>query len=110
MVDAVEAFPDVGVEHILGFVLDVEEDGRDRIVAGAPWPEAVAVGLELGLPFGFQGELHEGLSCAVVQHGDTQGARLCRRVRLWYPHPPNWLRSFGQGQVRDKRAPLPWGK
>ena len=45
----------------------------DRIVAGASRAEAVAVGLEPGLPFGFQGELRQGLHRPVAHDGMPRG-------------------------------------
>ena len=54
---AVEAFGDVGIQHVLRLELDVVVDRCDRIVGRAARPKAVGVRLELGFPFRFQGQL-----------------------------------------------------
>lgn len=64
MTDSVEAFRDVRVENILRQLTDARENGFNGVVARASWSKAVAVGLELGFPFGFQGEFNQRLPAA----------------------------------------------
>jgi hypothetical protein len=50
LVDPVEAFRDVGVQAILGLLLDRDEDLSDRIMNRPARSKAVAVGLKLRFP------------------------------------------------------------
>jgi hypothetical protein len=51
VIDLVETMFDVSLEHILRGMLDAEENGSNRIVAGTPRPEPIRIGFELGFPF-----------------------------------------------------------
>jgi hypothetical protein len=55
MVDAVEAFGDIGIQHIFGLFTDRDEDRPARIVHRSSGAEPIAVGREPGLPLGFHG-------------------------------------------------------
>jgi hypothetical protein len=90
LVDAVEAFGNVGIEHILGALLDAFKDGHDRIVAGSAWSKSVAVGLELGFPLGFQCEFDQSLSCSIRQGGNAEGP-LFIGSGLGNPDSTDWL-------------------
>jgi hypothetical protein len=71
MRDAVEAFLDVGIQHILGLEPDVVKDGFNRIVGTAARSEPIRVGLELCFPLRFEGQLDQGLPGAVTQGRDA---------------------------------------
>ncbi len=53
MTDAIETFFDIGIQHILGFLVDADIDGVNRIVTGTSWSKTITIRLELCLPFGF---------------------------------------------------------
>src|SRR5262249_59142510 len=86
MRNAVEAFFDVGVQDIFGFLANGRENRCNRIVAGTPWAKAVAVGFEARLPFGFQGAFDKGVAGSI---GPGRGAErsLVRRARFRGPDP-----------------------
>src|SRR6516165_509302 len=66
VVDPIEAFGDIRIQDVLGAVLDARVNGLKRVVAGSSWSKAVAVRLELGFPFGLQGERHQRLRGTIV--------------------------------------------
>jgi hypothetical protein len=70
LVDAIEALRDIGVQGILGLLLDRDEDRTDGIVYGSCGSESVAVGLEPCLPRRLQHEFDERLQCPVVERGN----------------------------------------
>src|SRR5215510_4557319 len=51
MREPIEAWRDLGVQDILRLARDRREDGIDRILAPAPWTNAIAVGLKPRFPF-----------------------------------------------------------
>ena len=65
----VKALRDVRVENVLRFPVDTREDGFDGVLTASSGSKAVAVGLELGLPFGFQGELDQRLPGTIGEGG-----------------------------------------
>jgi hypothetical protein len=66
--DIVEATGYIRIQDIDGLESDRIKDGRNGIMAGASGPEAIAVGLKFRLPFWFQGQFDERLSCSVSDH------------------------------------------
>jgi hypothetical protein len=90
LVDTIKALRNVGIQHVLGALLDAFEDGHDRIVAGAAWSKPVAIGLESGFPFGFQCELDQSLTCAIRQRGNAEGP-LFIGSGFWDPDPTDGL-------------------
>ena len=72
VIDVVEASGYIRVEHILRLSADVVEDGHDRIMRRTAWSEPITVRLELGLPFGFQPQFHQGLQGSVAHRGDAE--------------------------------------
>src|SRR5262249_51714521 len=93
MINPVEAFFDVGIQNVFGFMADDREHGCDRIVTGPARSEAVAVGGKACFPFGFEHTVGQRLAGAVVDGGDTEGARahwgprLGGRGRVWWGYP-----------------------
>ena len=49
MTDAIKTFFDIGVQHILGFLVDADVDGVNRIVTGTSWSKTIAVNLSEGV-------------------------------------------------------------
>src|SRR3990172_3731470 len=86
VVNAVEAFRNVAIQHKLPFVTNAYENGFDCIVTGAPWPEPVTVRFKDRFPFGFQGKLQERLFRSVLHGRDTQGPLYIRRSHLNSTH------------------------
>src|SRR5262245_60209003 len=84
MRNAVEAFFDVGVQDIFGFLANGRENRCNRIVAGTPGAKAVAVGFEARLPFGFQGAFDKGVAGS-IGHGWNAERSLVRRARFRDP-------------------------
>src|SRR5262245_33577717 len=104
MVDAIKAFGNVGVEDIFVLLADCRVDSLDRVPARPTRTEAITVRLEPGFPFGFQGELDQGLKCPVMDGRDSQWAEfVC--PRLGDVDPPHGSRlsvqpeRFGQRQA-----------
>jgi site-specific DNA recombinase len=101
VVDTIKALGNVGIQDVLGDKLDGIEKGHDRVLGRTPWPKAVAVRLEPGFPFGFQGELDQRLGRPVSHGGDAEGPLL---VGAWFgdPDPTRRLRLLGHVQVRNQ--------
>ena len=78
VVNAVEAFFDVGFQDELGFETDVVEDGFDGVLCAASRPEAVTVGFEAGFPFWFEWQLDQGLLGPVTHSGNTKRSLFVR--------------------------------
>src|SRR5258708_12682096 len=74
MVDVIKAAFQIGIQDILGLVINDRPDSCDCILTGASWAEAIGVWLELGFPGWFESELHEGLMRSCFHHGDTKRA------------------------------------
>ena len=68
--DPVEAFFNVGIEDVFVLLVNARMDRFDRIVTRTSWTEAVAIRLELRLPFRFQGEFRQGLAGAIRDDGN----------------------------------------
>ena len=84
MREAVEAFFDVGVQDVLGFLANGRENRRNRIVTGAPGAKAIAVGFEARLPFRFQHAFDESMAGS-IGHGRNTKRSLLRRG--WFRDP-----------------------
>jgi hypothetical protein len=67
----IKAFFNVCIQDVFVLLVDAGMNGLNRIVTRASWTEAVAVGLELRLPFRFQGEFRQGLAGAIRHHGNA---------------------------------------
>src|SRR2546425_4664031 len=74
MIDVIKAAFQIGIQDILGLVINDYPDSCDGILTGASWAEAIAVWLEFGFPGWFESELHEGLMRSCFHHGDTKRA------------------------------------
>src|SRR5437588_9014127 len=105
MVNPVKALRDVRVENILRFLLDTCEDGFDGVLTTSSGSKAVTVGLELGLPFGFQGELDQRLPSAIGEGGNAQRP-LFVATRLGNPDATDRLRAGIEIQTTGKFQPL----
>jgi hypothetical protein len=66
MINPVEAFCDVGIQNVFGFMADERENGFDRIVTGPTRSAAVAVGCKACFPGGFEHPVGQRLEGAVV--------------------------------------------
>ena len=74
MIDVIKAAFQIGIQDILGLVINDYPDSCDCILTGASWAEAIAVWLEFGFPGWFESELHESLMRSCFHHGDTKRA------------------------------------
>src|SRR5262245_50225875 len=72
LIDTVEAVFDVGLQDIFGLFVEARRESCNRIMAGASWSEAVAIGFEFGFPCGFEGKFGHCVPCAVLHNGDAQ--------------------------------------
>ena len=84
MREAVEAFFDVGVQDIFGFLAHGRENRCNRSVAGTPGAKAIAVGFEARLPFGCQGAFDEGVAGSIGHGWDAEWSLL---RRAWFRDP-----------------------
>ena len=109
MIDPVEAFFDVGIQNVFGFMADDRENGCDRIVTGPARSEAVAVGGKACFSFGFEHTVGQRLEGAVVYGGDTQRPHVVG-PRFWYPYPTHRCGFVTQGQGLSQRQPLRGGE
>src|SRR5712692_12037240 len=109
MIDAVEAFCDVGVEGIFGFMANGRENGGDRIMTGSAWTKSITVGFKAGFPFGFEGRFDQTLQCSIGHHGDAERS-LLSGVRFGDPDPPHRLDRLSQSQGVRQREPLGWSQ
>lgn len=101
MTDSVETLGDVGIQHILRFLVDAHVNGSNGIVTGSSWSEAIAVGFEFGFPFGFQSEDHQRLASAVGK-GRNAERPLFIGARFGNPDPTDGLWRGLQTQGGDK--------
>ncbi len=69
MVDVIEAAFQVGIQDILGLVIDDGVDCFNSILTGASWAKAIAISLELTFPCRFKRELYESLMRPVFHDG-----------------------------------------
>ena len=106
MTDAIETFFNIGIQPILGFLVDADRDGVNRIVTGTSWSKTITIRLELGLPFGFSGQFEEHLRCSIEQRGNTQSALFRWGVGFGYPHSPDGSRFEVDAEPLDKTHPL----
>ena len=109
MINPVEAFFDVGIQNVFGFMADDRENGCDRIVTGPARSEAVAVGGKACFSFGFEHTVGQRLEGAVVYGGDTQRPHVVG-PRFWYPYPTHRCGFVTQGQGLSQRQPLRGGE
>jgi len=65
VVDAIEAFRAIRVDHVCRFPAHMRENGFDRIVGGPSWSKAVAVWFAACVPFRFEEEFGQGLPRSV---------------------------------------------
>src|SRR5437763_573858 len=61
MVDVIKASFQIGIQDILGLVINDRPDSCDCILTTASWAEAKAIWLEFGFPGWFERKLREGL-------------------------------------------------
>ena len=107
MINPVEAFFDVGISDVFVLLVHACMDRFDRIVTGTSWTEAVAIGLELRLPFRFQGEFDQGLASPFLHDGYPDRPTV-RPVGFGYPDPADRLRRWDQAQRLGEAKPLRW--
>src|SRR6266702_3451704 len=74
MVDVIKAAFQIGIQDILGLVINDRPDRRDGILTGASWAKAIAIWLEFAFPGWFERELHESLLRSCFHHGYTKRA------------------------------------
>src|SRR5215813_15602411 len=79
----IEAFCDVGIQNVFGFMADDRENGFDRIVTGPARSEAVAVGGKACFPFGFEHTVGQRLEGAVVYGGNPHSTLPLLLSPLW---------------------------
>ena len=101
----IEAFCDVGVQDIFGFLANGRENRCNRIVAGAPGAKAIAVGCEARLPCRFQRAFDEG-GAGSIGHGRHAQWSLIRRA--WLRDPDAADRGV-PSRVRDCAKARRWG-
>jgi len=109
VVDAVKALGDIRIQDELGLVAYTVEQRLLGIMGGASWAEAIAVGLEVGLPLGFEGEFHHGLCCSVAQYGNAKWS-LVVGSWFWNPDPARGLWLGRDAQERDEAETTSRGK
>jgi hypothetical protein len=80
------AFFKVRIPDIFVLLVAAGMHGLNRLMARASWPEAVAVGRALRLPFRFQSAFRQGLAGAIRQDRNASRPAL-RCARLGYPNP-----------------------
>lgn len=73
MVDSVQAFLDIGIQHTLGQATDIAENRLDGVPCTASGSKAIDVAFEFRFPFRFQHELNQGLTCPVLMVGIPSG-------------------------------------
>lgn len=71
MIDSVEAFFNIGIKHVFGFMANSGENRLDRIVTGSTRSEAIAVGFKARFPFGFQRAFNQRLARSIRQGWNT---------------------------------------
>ncbi len=67
----IEAAFQVGIQDILGLVIDDDVDRFNSIMTGASWAKAIAIGLEFAFPCRFKRELYEGLMRPIFHDGNA---------------------------------------
>jgi hypothetical protein len=105
MIEAVEACVHGGIQDICGLFLDAGIDGCQRLMAGASWSKAVALGCKRGFPCGCEGACGDGWPCAVVQNGEAQRPWVCGGG-LGNPDPADWLGLAGEGEGAGHAEPV----
>lgn len=105
MIHPVEAWFDVGVSNVCGFMADAREDGFERLVPGPPWAASLAVGFTAGFPCGFEHTVRERWEGSVVYGGDPQRPHGVG-PRLRYPSPTNRCGLVPHGPGMRQRQPL----
>ena len=95
MVDAVETFGNIGVQHEFRLAVQAVPNSYNRIMGGTSWSKPIAVRLELSFPRGFQCEQQQCLGGAVVHRRNTEGSLLIR-TGFGNPDPSGGLRFTGQ--------------
>jgi hypothetical protein len=84
LADPIQAFFDIGVEEIFGFMANGRAHRGERIVTGSPWSKAIAVGGQTRFSFRFKHVFSHLLAGSIRHRGDSQGP-VVRRARFWYP-------------------------
>lgn len=110
--EAVKAFVEVGVQDLCGFWAHGRAKRCQRIVAGTPGAQAVALGGEARLPCGFQGAVDEGVAGSIGHGWEAEGSWL---RRAWWRAPDAADRGRGavagqglcQGEVLGGGQDLP---
>jgi len=79
----IEALRDIGVQGVLGLLLNRNEDRPDGIMDGASGSESIAVGFEPCFPFWLKDEFDEGLECPIVERGNAHSTLHLYPNLLW---------------------------
>src|SRR5712692_1053997 len=74
MVNVIKAPFQIGIQDILGLVINDYPDSCDGILTGASRAEAITICLKFGFPGWFERKLHEGLMRSCLHYGNTKRA------------------------------------
>src|SRR6266516_3495605 len=85
MRDAIKAFGNISIQHILGFLVDANIDRLNGIMTGTSWSKSITVGFKFRFPFRFQGQLEEHLCCSVEQGWNAQWSLFRRSIGFGNP-------------------------
>jgi hypothetical protein len=97
----------IGVQAILRLARHRREEGSDRLLATAPWTNAIAVGLKPRFPCGLERGGDERLARPVGPPG-TPSRPQCRGVRCGHPDPSHRLGLLPAPQGVRQRPALGW--
>ncbi len=100
LINSIETFFDVCVQDILVLFGDGIENRLNRIVTGATWSEAIAVGFKARFPFGFKRQLDQRLAGSVGHGGNAQWPLFARLACFGYPDP-----AHGMGLTIEAKGP-----
>src|SRR5712692_471841 len=82
MVNVIKAPFQIGIQDILGLVINDYPDSCDGILTGASRAEAITICLKFGFPGWFERKLHEGLMRSCLHYGNTKRALFGFVIRL----------------------------
>ena len=81
------------------------ENGFERLVTGTARPKPITMGLNAGLPGGFESRLDQTLQRSICPHGNPPRSVL-RGARFRNPRPPHWLHPLPNSQPLSQREAL----
>ena len=71
MVDVIKTAFQIGIQDILGLVIDDNMDRFDSIMTGAPRAKTIAIGLEFAFPCWFKRKLYKSLMSSISHDGNA---------------------------------------